>query len=120
MPPVPDPRRPAASTRGQAAVEFVALLPLLALVLSVGAQLVLAGDALWSAAAAARAAARAHAVGADARGAALTVLPRRLERALAVESETDGTVLVRVRVPALAPGLDLGTVSARAHFEPQS
>src|SRR5437762_2810535 len=52
--------------RGQATVEFAALLPLIAVGLLACWQLVLVGQAAWSAHAAARSAARAQAVGADA------------------------------------------------------
>ena len=106
--------------RGQGAVELVAVLPLIALLVAVAAQLLVAGHAVWSAGAAARAAARAHAVGGDAARAARATLPRRLESRLRVVTEAGGEVRVTVRVPPLAPGLDLGTVTARSHLEPQS
>ena len=48
---------------GQAAVEFVAVLPVLAALLFGLWQVALLGHASWSVAAAARAAARAHALG---------------------------------------------------------
>ena len=50
---------------GQAAVEFVAVLPVLLALLAGVWQVALLGHASWSAAAAARAAARAHALGFD-------------------------------------------------------
>ena len=59
--------------RGQAAVELVAVLPLVAALLAALWQLALIGDASWSAAGAARAAARAEAVGLDPRAAARAV-----------------------------------------------
>src|SRR5262245_38363538 len=65
-PPIPSPR----CSRGQAAVELVAVLPLVALVLAAAGQAVLAGYAVWQAHVAARSAARAAAVGADPRAAA--------------------------------------------------
>lgn len=106
--------------RGQAAVEVVALLPVLAILLAGVWQAALAGHAVWAATAAARAAARAHAVGADARQAAKARLPGSLERGLRVTAEADGDVRVTVRIPAL-PGLPSpGEARADAHFEPQS
>ncbi len=104
---------------GQASVEFVALLPLLALVLAAAWQFVLAGDAVWHARVAARAAARAQAVGADPGAAALAHLPARLEHALRVRVADGGDVRVSIRVPAVLGALDLGRVSASAHFEAQ-
>jgi hypothetical protein len=113
-------RRRAAGHAGQATVELVALLPLLALV-AVGAwQAVLAGHAAWGATTAARAAARANAVGSDPARAARAHLPGSLARGLRVTAGTDGAVAVRVRIPSL-PGLPSpGHASAGARFEPQS
>jgi len=109
-----------ADARGQAAVELCAVLPLIAVLLAALRQAALAGHAPWAASAAARAAARAHAVGADARGAALRHLPESLERAVAVTSGDDGAVTVRVRVPAL-PGLPSpGRAASTSRFSPQS
>jgi hypothetical protein len=107
------------SQRGQASAEFVALLPLMVLVLAGAWQFVLAGDALWHARVAARAAARAQAVGADPRAAARAHLPSRLERALRVSTADNGDVRVSIRIPAALGALDLGRVSATAHFERQ-
>ena len=104
---------------GQATVELVAVLPLLAVVLLVLWQAALAGHATWAATAAARAAARAHAVGGDPARAARAHLPRRLERDLEVGAAAAGWVRVAVPIPAL-PGLPaLGRARATAHFEPQ-
>jgi hypothetical protein len=97
----------------------VALLPLLMLLLAGAWQFVLAGDALWHARVAARAAARAQAVGADPRTAARAHLPARLERALRVRAGTGGDVRISLHVPAVLGVLDLGRVSATAHFEAQ-
>jgi Flp pilus assembly protein TadG len=108
-----------ASDRGQASVEFVALVPLIVLVLFVAWQFVLAGDALWNARTAARAAARAQAVGADPQEAARDQLPERLERALHVSASRNGDVRVSVHVPAVIDALDLGRVAATGHFDPQ-
>jgi Flp pilus assembly protein TadG len=110
---------PDASQRGQASVEFVALLPLIVLVLFAGWQLLLAGDALWNARAAARAAARAQAVGDDPREAARDHLPAPLERGLRVTTDADGDVRVSVRIPAVIRALDVGRVAATGHFERQ-
>lgn len=108
------------SESGQATVELVALLPVLAVVLAAAWQAALAGHAAWAAAAAARAAARAHAVGADAGEAARTHLPASLERGLRVTTEPGGDVEVTVRIPSL-PGLPSpGHAHAGARFEPQS
>ncbi len=104
---------------GQATVELVAVLPLLAVVLLVLWQAALAGHAVWAATAAARAAARAHAVGGDPARAARDHLPRRLERDLEVGAAAAGWVRVAVPIPTL-PGLPaLGRARATAHFEPQ-
>ncbi len=99
---------------GQAAVETVALLPWVAAVLLVAWQFVLVGDARSSAAIAARAGARAVAVGGDPAVAARERLPRRLRRGLRVEAAEGGSVSVSVRVPALAGALELGRVEASA------
>jgi hypothetical protein len=105
---------------GQATVELVALLPCVAAVLAALWQLALVGHAEWAASAAARAAARAHAVGADPERAARAHLPRALEHGLRVRPAAGGDVRVAVRIPAL-PGLPSpGRARARAHFEPQS
>jgi hypothetical protein len=113
-------RRPLSAHSGQAAVELVALLPGLAALLAVVWQLAVAGHAAWAAAAAARAAARAHAVGADARAAARGHLPPRLERGLRVDPAADGEVEVSVRIPSVLGPLRLGRVAAVGHFEPQT
>ena len=104
---------------GQAAVELVALLPLLALLAAGAWQLAVAGHAAWAADAAARAAARAAATGGDPRAAARASLPEGLERDLRVTAPGDGGVRVGVRVPAVLGLRVVGTVSARAHFRPQ-
>jgi hypothetical protein len=105
---------------GQATVELVALLPCVAALLAALWQLALVGHAEWAASAAARAAARAHAVGADPGRAARAHLPPGLERGLRVRAAAGGDVRVAVRIPAL-PGLPSpGHARASAHFEPQS
>ena len=104
--------------RGQAAVELVAVLPVAVALLAGLWQLAVAGDAAWAAGGAARAAARAEAVGGSATRAARSRLPARLERGLVVRSGSDGRVRVTVRVPS-AFGVDVGTVSGSARFAPQ-
>src|SRR3954451_8950233 len=104
---------------GQAAVELVALLPALAVVGLLCWQLLVAGEAWWLAGAAARDAARASAVGADPRAAARAVLPGGLRRGLRVDAGEAG-VRVRLDVPAVVGGFDLGSLSVRAAMEAQS
>lgn len=104
--------------RGQAAVELVALLPLVALTGAVLLQAAIAGQSIWLAQSAARAAARAEAVGLSRDRAARTALPDRLESGLAVRSAPDGGVRLSVRVPSLWGG-SLGSVGAAARMEPQ-
>jgi TadE-like protein len=105
---------------GQAAVEFVALLPCAVALLIALWQFALAGHAAWAASTAARAAARAHAVGHDPRRAARDHLPASLEPGLRLETTATGEVEVAVRIPSV-PGLpDLGHARATAHFAPQS
>ena len=107
------------SQGGQAAVELVALLPLLALVAAVLCQLALAGYATWAAGAAARAGARASALGDDPRQAARAALPSDLRRGLQIAESADGAIRVHVKIPAMTPGLDIGRASARAQFPAQ-
>lgn len=85
---------------GQASVELLAAVPFVLLVGAVAWQLALAGHTAWLCAHAARAAARAEAVGRSPRAAARSALPRGLERGLRVERR-GGAVHVRVRVPLL-------------------
>jgi TadE-like protein len=88
------------SERGQASVEFVGILPAALLVVLVGWQLLLAGQATWLAGNAARVAARAQAVGEDPAGAARGALPSHLRRHLDVTADDRrGRVEVRLRVP---------------------
>ena len=104
---------------GQAGVELVAVLPFAVLVCALVWQLALAGHAAWAVSSAARAAARAQAIGSDPRAAARGALPRSLERRLSVRSAGTGAVVVSVRVPSVGGALRLGSVSARASFAPQ-
>ena len=87
--------------RGQASVELVAVLPCVLLVAAVVWQLVLVGHTAWLTAQAARAGARAEAVGRDAEAAARSTLPRSLERGLEVDRAGTGGVRVSVRIPLL-------------------
>ncbi|HXS47636.1 MAG TPA: hypothetical protein VN756_09255 [Solirubrobacterales bacterium] len=97
---------------GTASVELVAVIPFLLLAVLVAAQIGLAGQALWSAAVAARAGARAVLVRADAKATARRALPASLRPGAEV---IDGdTLLVRVAIPRLLPGLPRMMVGARA------
>src|SRR5690349_10716796 len=96
---------------GQAAVEFVAVLPLAFIVLAFASQAVLAGQAAWEARVAARAAARAAAVGTDPAEAARAHLPTGLERGLNVTATADGGVRVSLRIPNAVPGVHLGRIA---------
>jgi hypothetical protein len=104
---------------GQAAAELVALLPVLLGLLACVWQAVLAGHASLAAGTAARAAARAQAIGLDAPAAARAHLPRFLEHGLHVTPHADGAVTVAVRIPTLPGVPDLGHTRATARFEPQ-
>ncbi len=111
--------RPAGDA-GQAAVEFVALLPLLFVVLAIAWQAVLAGETAWEARVASRAAARAQAVGADPARAARAHLRGRLERGLRVTTASDGGVRVSLLIPNAVPGVHFGRLAARSHFQAQN
>ena len=101
-------------------MELVGVLPFACLLCAIVWQLALAGHAAWAAGAAARAAARAEAVGLDPAAAARGALPRSLEGRLRVSSRGGGAVEVRVGIPAVAGGvLPLGAVRATARFAPQ-
>ena len=105
---------------GQAAVEFVAVLPVLLALLAGVWQVALVGHAWWSAGAAARAAARAHALGFDPRAAARAHLPPGLERGLRVrEAARGGEVTVTVSVPSVIGAARLARVSASSAFAAQ-
>jgi hypothetical protein len=106
---------PPAGHAGQASVEFVAVLPALAVCLILAGQAVAAGWALWSAGVAARAGARAELVGGDPKAAARRALPGPLRGGAVIRSE-DG-VRVRVRVPALVPGVELPSVTASSTLD---
>jgi len=103
---------------GQASVELIAIVPLAALVVAVLWQAMLTGQAVWSSAGAARAAARAHAVGGDPLLAARGAVPGSLRRGVRVRTVGDG-VRVGVRVPLVLTGVALGSVDASAALPPQ-
>ena len=106
--------------RGQASVELVALLPLIAVVALVLWQAAVAGQAMWLAGTAARGAARAQAVGRDPAEAARRVLPARLEHGLRVRPGGGGRVAVGLLVPSVLTGGSLGRVTATTGFRPQA
>lgn len=113
--------RPPGAERGQASVELVALLPLVAVLAVLLWQAVVAGQAVWLAGSAARAAARATAVGSDAAAAARRVLPAHLERGLVVRPAASGEgVRVAVAIPVVFGAGRLTTVSARARLQDQA
>src|SRR5262249_44569476 len=112
--------RRARSASGQASVELVAALPVVVVIIALAWQAVLAGQAVWHARVAARAAARAHALGTDAERAARAHLPPGLERGLRVATRADGDVHVSIRVPSVLPSIGLGRVGATSHFRPQT
>jgi hypothetical protein len=101
---------------GQASVELVAILPALIVCVVVVAHVVPAGWALWSAANAARAGARAEHVGGDAERTARRALPSDLaERA---KARAEGETKVRVRYPGLLAGVEPEPVGAASRLDP--
>ncbi|MEA2269563.1 MAG: hypothetical protein QOC64_2173 [Solirubrobacteraceae bacterium] len=111
--------RAAGGERGQATVEFVALLPVLAVVALAAWQAVVAGQAIWLAGSAARAGARAAAIGAEPGPAARRALPPRLEEGLRVREGDGGGVTVTLRIPSVLSDGALAHTSARARFVSQ-
>src|SRR3954454_12630991 len=105
---------------GQASVELVALLPVIAGIALLAWQALMAGEAWWLAGSAAREAARASALGADPRPAAAGVLPAALRRGLRGRAGGEDGVAGRVRVPAVRGALRVGSVTVRARMERQS
>jgi pilus assembly protein CpaE len=85
--------------RGQAAVEFVAVLPFLMVAALVAWQLVLVGHVAWDTAGAARSGARAAVVGRDAGAAARSALPRSLRADTRVGRAGVHGVKVSVPIP---------------------
>jgi pilus assembly protein CpaE len=88
---------------GQATVELLGIVPVLLVAGLVVWQLVLVGHTAWMSAHAARAAARAELVGADAPAAARSTVPEGLESGLEVEHDGEAT-RVRVPVPVVHTG----------------
>jgi hypothetical protein len=104
---------------GQAAIEFLGILPAALVVVLAGWQLALAGQAAWLAGNAARVGARAQAVGGDPAVAARSALPSYLRRGLEVNGG-GGRVSVRVPVPLLFERWRTPiAVGATAALEPQ-
>jgi pilus assembly protein CpaE len=91
----------AGGERGQASIELVAALPFVLLVAAIVWQLALVGETAWLTANAARAGARAEAVGRDPAAAARSALPRSIEQGVEVERRGAGGVRVSVRIPLL-------------------
>jgi hypothetical protein len=91
---------PAPDELGQASVELLAVVPAVLLVAALVWQLAVAGQAAWLCANAARAGARAEAVGRDPTDAVRSALPQSLERGLQVDAH-DGAVKVRLHIPLL-------------------
>lgn len=104
--------------RGQASVELVALLPVVVFVALLLWQAVLLGQAAWSSAGAARAAARAEAIGGDALAAARLAVPSALRGGVTV-AEVDDGVRVAVAVPVVLTHLRVGSIDSRAKLPPQ-
>ena len=123
MPHPPPPRAPRtarlAADDGQSAVELVAVLPIVVVLAAALWQAVVAGQAVWVSGAAARAAARAAAVGGDAKEAARRALPGALERGLRVETHDDGKAKVHITIPLVVGSGSLTTVTAQAQFQRQ-
>ena len=100
---------------GQASVELLAVLPALVLCTLIAAHAVGAGWAYGSAANAARAGARAELVGGDGEQAALAAIPGPLRPD--AEVEAGDRVRVKIRVPALVPGVTLPFVGAASGLD---
>ncbi|MCL6440020.1 MAG: hypothetical protein K6T27_00820 [Thermoleophilum sp.] len=101
-----------AAQRGQAAIELLVAVVLLAVATAAGWQVARGGHAGATAANAARVAARAATVGSDPVVAARSALPRQLRRTLRVRVR-QGRVELRVTVPVLG-GIGRVAVSGRA------
>jgi hypothetical protein len=98
---------------------MIGVLPAALLVVAIGWQLLLAGQAAWLVANAARVAARAQVVGRDPKAAARSSLPSYLESHLEVVGDGH-RVRVRVRVPLVVTGVDSPLrVAATAALERQ-
>ncbi len=107
------------SQRGQASIELIGAVVVLVLVVAALWQGLRIAQARWLTGAAAGAAARAQAIGADPLAAARRALPQRLRsKTRVVVMRRDGGV--RVTVP-LSPvlGVRLGALRVAARMEPQ-
>ena len=102
------------SRGGQASVELVATLPVLAALVAGCWQAVVAAQCWWLAGVGARAAARAEAVGQSPLAAARSALPVGRRPGVKVKVGEGGSVTVRLPVPAVVEGLRLGAVAATA------
>lgn len=100
-------------------MELVALLPLAALLSLALWQVAVAGYAEWAAGGAARAAARAEAVGGDPLAAARRALPGALEHGLRVARAKGGGVRLTLAVPAVVGGGRLLALHEAARLPPQ-
>ena len=89
---------------GQATVELLGVVPVLAVVGLVVWQLILVGHTAWMSAHAARSAARADLVGENAAAAARSVLPDALERGLEVHTSGAGAARLELPVPLVRRG----------------
>lgn len=102
--PVGGPRGSGCGQSGQAAVSFVAVLPLLLAAAALLAQIAVVGYAAWSAAGAARAGARAELVGEPVAAAARAALPDSLSGRSRVSVDgLGGEVEVEIDAPRLLP-----------------
>jgi len=99
---------------GQAALEFVGLLPVMLVCALAALQLLLTGYAVQAEDGAVRTAAREAARGGDAAAAARAGVPGWLARGMEPVQVSGETVTVRVHVPVLIPGLDVGPVLTRS------
>jgi hypothetical protein len=113
------PGSPVRRELGQASAELLGVVPAVLLVAALVWQLALAGQAAWLCANAARAAARAEAVGRSGAAAARSALPQSLERGLRVEDVHDGAVRVRMQIPLLLRAWQSPlSVAATARLDP--
>ena len=84
-------------------------------------QVAVAGQAVWLAGTAARAGARAHALGRDALSGARAALPVGYRHRVRVRARVDGRVAVRIAVPVvIVGGGGLGEVARTASFPSQA
>jgi len=113
------PPRRLLSASGQASVELVAVLPVVALLAALAWQALVAGQAVWLSGSAARAAARAASLGHDPTRAARASLPGALSPGARASSAADGAVSLSLAIPSVVGHARLGTIHARARFAPQ-